>query len=53
MRNVSLAGHAVSGIGLGCMSMSAGVGAGDAASTRSIRRVLDLGVSFLDTETSN
>jgi len=53
MRHGSLAGHEVSGIGLGCMSMSAGAGADDAASTRSIRRVLDLGVSFLDTETSN
>jgi aryl-alcohol dehydrogenase-like predicted oxidoreductase len=52
MRHVSLAGLEVSRIGLGCMGMSAyytGAGTQDAESVRTIRRALDLGVTFLDT----
>jgi aryl-alcohol dehydrogenase-like predicted oxidoreductase len=52
MRHVSLAGLEVSRIGLGCMSMSAfytGAGSDDAESIRTIRRALDLGITFIDT----
>ena len=52
MRHVSLAGLDVSRIGLGCMGMSAfytGAATDDAESIRTVRRALDLGVTFLDT----
>src|SRR4051794_5291003 len=43
-------GPQVSAIGLGCMGMSWGYGAGDdAESARVLHRALDLGVTFLDT----
>ena len=52
MRHVWIAGLDVSRIGLGCMGMSAyytGAGTQDSESVRTIRRALDLGVTFLDT----
>src|SRR5262245_49299893 len=49
-RNLGRSGLAVSAVGLGCMSMSQSYGAGDdEESIRTIRRALDLGVTFLDT----
>jgi aryl-alcohol dehydrogenase-like predicted oxidoreductase len=43
-------GLSVSAVGLGCMGMSEFYGAGDEAqSTGTIRRALDIGVTFLDT----
>ncbi|GAA0502187.1 aldo/keto reductase [Paractinoplanes deccanensis] len=52
MKRVSLAGLDVSRLGLGCMGMSAyytGRDSDEAESVRTIRRALDLGVTFLDT----
>jgi aryl-alcohol dehydrogenase-like predicted oxidoreductase len=52
MKQVSLAGLDVSRLGLGCMGMSAyytGKGSDDAESIRTIRRALELGVTFFDT----
>jgi aryl-alcohol dehydrogenase-like predicted oxidoreductase len=52
MRHVSLGSLDVSRLGLGCMGMSAfyaGAGADDDESIRTIRRALDLGITFLDT----
>ncbi|GAA5190534.1 aldo/keto reductase [Rugosimonospora acidiphila] len=52
MKHVSLGGLDVSQLGLGCMGMSAyyaGAGSDDAESIRTIRRAIDLGVTFLDT----
>src|SRR3990170_8017445 len=43
-------GLTVSAVGLGCMGMSEFYGTGDEAqSTETIRRALDIGVTFLDT----
>jgi aryl-alcohol dehydrogenase-like predicted oxidoreductase len=50
MRTTTLDGLTVSAIGLGCMGMSEFYGTGDQAEAeRTIRRALDLGVTFLDT----
>jgi aryl-alcohol dehydrogenase-like predicted oxidoreductase len=52
MKRISLGGLDVSRLGLGCMGMSAfytGAGSDDAESIRTIRRAIDLGVTFLDT----
>ena len=53
MKHVSLGGDLdVSRLGLGCMGMSGvytGAGTDDAESIRTIRRALDLGVTFIDT----
>lgn len=52
MRHVSLGKLEVSRIGLGTMGLSAyytGAGSNDAESIRTIRRALDLGISFIDT----
>src|SRR3954463_16742116 len=50
MRRLGRGGPEVSAIGLGCMGMSEFYGAGDEAeSVATIRRALDLGVTFLDT----
>src|SRR3982074_2733212 len=52
MRHVSLGKLEVSRIGLGTMGMSAyytGAGSDDAESIRTIRRALDLGITFIDT----
>src|ERR1700704_5732019 len=52
MRHVSLGDLHVSRIGLGTMGMSAyytGAGSDDAESIRTIRRALDLGITFIDT----
>jgi aryl-alcohol dehydrogenase-like predicted oxidoreductase len=52
MEQVSLAGLAVSRIGLGCMGMSAfytGAGTDEAEAIRTVHRALDIGVDFLDT----
>jgi aryl-alcohol dehydrogenase-like predicted oxidoreductase len=52
MRRISLAGLEVSRLGLGCMGMSAfytGRNTDDAESIRTIRRALELGVTFFDT----
>ena len=52
MKHLSLDGLDVSRLGLGCMGMSAfysGAGTDDAESIRTIRRALDLGVTFIDT----
>jgi len=52
MKHVSLGGLDVTRLGLGCMGMSAfyaGAGSDDAESVRTIRRALDLGITFLDT----
>jgi aryl-alcohol dehydrogenase-like predicted oxidoreductase len=49
-RELGTSGLKVSAIGLGCMGMSQGYGAGDdAESIRTIHWALDLGVTFLDT----
>jgi len=49
-RTLGIAGPAVSQLGLGCMGMSEFYGATDEAeSIATIRRALDLGVTFLDT----
>src|ERR1700704_5328545 len=52
MRHVSVGSLEVARIGLGTMGMSAyytGAGSDDAESIRTIRRALDLGVTFVDT----
>ena len=52
MKHISLGGLDVTRLGLGCMGMSAfyaGAGSDDAESVRTIRRALDLGITFLDT----
>jgi len=52
MKNGLLGGVEVSRLGLGCMGMSAyyaGAGLDDKESIRTIRRALDLGITFLDT----
>jgi aryl-alcohol dehydrogenase-like predicted oxidoreductase len=52
MKNGLLGGVEVSRLGLGCMGMSAyysGAGLDDKESIRTIRRSLDLGITFLDT----
>jgi aryl-alcohol dehydrogenase-like predicted oxidoreductase len=50
MRTVELGELTISGQGLGCMGMSGVYGATDwDASIATIRRALDLGVTFLDT----
>jgi aryl-alcohol dehydrogenase-like predicted oxidoreductase len=52
MKHVSLGGLDVSRLGLGCMGMSAfysGAGTDDAESIRTIRRALELGITFIDT----
>ncbi len=52
MQHVSLGELEVSRIGLGCMGMSAfytGAGTDEAESIRTIRRALELGVTFIDT----
>jgi aryl-alcohol dehydrogenase-like predicted oxidoreductase len=52
MKHISLGRLDVSRLGLGCMGMSAyytGAGADDAESIRTIRRALDLGITFIDT----
>jgi aryl-alcohol dehydrogenase-like predicted oxidoreductase len=52
MKHATLGRLDVSALGLGCMGMSAyytGAGGDDAESIRTIRRALDLGVTFLDT----
>lgn len=52
MKHVSLGGLDVSRLGLGTMGMSAfytGAGADDAESIRTIRRALELGITFIDT----
>jgi aryl-alcohol dehydrogenase-like predicted oxidoreductase len=52
MRHLSLGGLDVSRLGLGCMGMTTaytGAGADDEQSIRTIRRALDLGVTFIDT----
>jgi aryl-alcohol dehydrogenase-like predicted oxidoreductase len=52
MQHAQLAGLDVSRIGLGCMGMSAfytGAGTDDAESIRTIKRALELGITFLDT----
>jgi aryl-alcohol dehydrogenase-like predicted oxidoreductase len=50
MRTTTLDGLTVSAMGLGCMGMSEFYGTGDQAEAeRTIRRALDLGVTFLDT----
>lgn len=52
MRHARLGTLDVSRIGLGCMGMSAfysGIAADDAASTATIHRAVDLGVTFFDT----
>jgi aryl-alcohol dehydrogenase-like predicted oxidoreductase len=52
MKHITLGNLDVSRIGLGCMGMShgyTGAGSDDAESIRTIRRALDLGVTFLDT----
>ncbi|MFZ7087322.1 aldo/keto reductase [Curtobacterium sp. RRHDQ10] len=52
MRHATLGTLDVSRIGLGCMGMSAfysGVGTDDAASTATISRAVELGVTFFDT----
>ncbi len=49
-RQLGTAGPTVSALGLGCMGMSEFYGPADEAeSVRTIRRALDLGVTFLDT----
>jgi len=52
MRHISLGELDVTALGLGCMGMSAfytGAGSDDGESIRTIRRALDLGITFLDT----
>ena len=52
MKHVSLGGLHVSRLGLGTMGMSAfytGANTDDEESIRTIRRALDLGVTFIDT----
>jgi len=52
MKHVSLGGLEVSRLGLGTMGMSAfytGAGIDDAESIRTIRRALELGITFIDT----
>lgn len=50
MRQVDLGGLAVSAMGLGCMGMSDAYGPADwDQSTDTIRRAIDLGVTFIDT----
>jgi aryl-alcohol dehydrogenase-like predicted oxidoreductase len=52
MKHVSLGGLDVSRLGLGCMGMSGyytGAGADHEESIRTIRRLLELGITFLDT----
>jgi aryl-alcohol dehydrogenase-like predicted oxidoreductase len=52
MKHISLGRLNISRLGLGCMGMSAyytGAGADDAESIRTIRRALDLGITFIDT----
>jgi aryl-alcohol dehydrogenase-like predicted oxidoreductase len=52
-RELGTSGLRVSAIGLGCMGMSQGYGAGDdEESIRTIHRALELGVTFLDTAAS-
>lgn len=49
-RHLGKNGPAVSAMGLGCMSMSQAYGTrDDAESLRTLRRALDLGITFLDT----
>ena len=49
-RQLGRSGPHLSALGLGCMGMSAYYGAGDAAeSARTLRRAVELGVSFFDT----
>jgi aryl-alcohol dehydrogenase-like predicted oxidoreductase len=50
IRHLGTDGPAVSAMGLGCMSMSQAYGTrDDAESLRTLRRALDLGITFLDT----
>lgn len=52
-RHLGSSGPSVSAVGLGCMGMSEFYGAtDDAESIRTIRRALDLGVTFIDTAAS-
>ena len=52
MKHISLGTLDVSQLGLGCMGMSAfyaGAGTDDAESIRTIRRAIELGITFIDT----
>ena len=49
-RHLGMSGPAVSAMGLGCMSMSQAYGTrDDAQSLKTLKRALDIGVTFLDT----
>ena len=52
-RKLGRSGQMISAIGLGCMGMSDFYGPrDDAESTRVIHRAIDLGIDFLDTEST-